>query len=63
LAQLESNLASMDVTLSPEQLARLDDVSAIQPVFPYTVLNDPATRQRFTGGKLEQFDMPSDPVA
>lgn len=63
LAQLTSNLASADVRLSPEQLARLDQVSAIRPVFPYTVLNDPATRQRFTGGKLEQFESPSDPVA
>lgn len=63
LAQLEGNLAATKVTLSPEQIARLDGASAIAPVFPYTVINDPATRQGFTGGKLELFDGPAGPVA
>jgi hypothetical protein len=49
--------------LSPEQIERLDEVSAIPSVFPYTVLNAPETRQGFTGGKLEQFDAPAEPVA
>jgi aryl-alcohol dehydrogenase-like predicted oxidoreductase len=63
LAQLENNLAATKVTLSPEQIARLDEVSAIPLVFPYRVLNDPETRQGFTGGKLEQFDAPVETVA
>src|SRR6266851_694399 len=63
LAQLEDNLAAAKVTLSPEQIARLDEVSAIPLVFPYRVLNDPETRQGFTGGKLEQFDAPVEIVA
>ncbi len=63
LAQLEGNLGATKVTLSPEQIARLDEASAIPPVFPYTVLNDPGTRQGFTGGKLEQFDAPVGTVA
>lgn len=63
LAQLESNLAAARVTLSPEQIARLDEVSAIPPVFPYTVINNPETRQGFTGGRLEQFDAPAGTVA
>ena len=63
LAQLEDNLAAAKVTLSPEQIARLDEVSAIPLVFPYRVINDPETRQGFTGGKLEQFDAPVEIVA
>jgi hypothetical protein len=51
------------VTLSPEQIARLDEVSAIPPVFPHRTLNNPETRQGFKGGKLEQFDAPGEPVA
>jgi aryl-alcohol dehydrogenase-like predicted oxidoreductase len=34
LAQLENNLAAIKVTLSPEQIARLDEVSAIPSGFP-----------------------------
>jgi aryl-alcohol dehydrogenase-like predicted oxidoreductase len=63
LAQLENNLAATKVTLSPEQIARLDEVSAIPAVFPHRMLNNSETRQGFTGGKLEQFDAPAEPVA
>jgi aryl-alcohol dehydrogenase-like predicted oxidoreductase len=63
LAQLENNLAAAKVTLSPGQIARLDEVSAIPSVFPYTVLNDPETRRGYTGGKFEQFDAPVGTVA
>jgi hypothetical protein len=38
-------------------------VSAIPSGFPYTVINDPATRELYTGGKVEQFDAPSEIVA
>jgi aryl-alcohol dehydrogenase-like predicted oxidoreductase len=63
LAQLENNLAAIKVTLSPGQIARLDEVSAIPAVFPHRMLNNPETQQGFTGGKLEQFDAPVEPVA
>jgi aryl-alcohol dehydrogenase-like predicted oxidoreductase len=63
LAQLENNLAAIKVTLSPEQIARLDEVSAIPAVFPHRMLNNPATRHGFTGGKFEQFDAPVEPIA
>ncbi len=63
LAQLENNLAAAKVRLSPEQISRLDEISAIPPVFPYTVLSDPETQQLFTGGKFEQFDASVGPVA
>jgi aryl-alcohol dehydrogenase-like predicted oxidoreductase len=63
LAQLENNLAAIKVTLSPEQIARLDEVSAIPTVFPHRMLNNPETRQGFTGGKFEQFDALVEPIA
>ena len=63
LAQLENNLAATKVTLSHQQIARLDEVSAIPLGFPYTVINDPETRQLYTGGKAEQFDAPVESVA
>ena len=63
LAQLENNLAAAKMKLSPEHIARLDEVSAIPPVFPYTVLNDPWSQQLYTGGKLEQIDAPVEALA
>ena len=63
LAQLENNLAAAKTTLSPEQIAQLDEASAIAPVFPFRMLNNPETQQGFTGGRLEQFDAPADLVA
>jgi aryl-alcohol dehydrogenase-like predicted oxidoreductase len=63
LAQLENNLGAAKMTLSPEQIARLDAVSAIPAVFPHRMIDNPETREGFTGGKLEQFDAPVEPVA
>jgi hypothetical protein len=61
--QLENNLDAAKVTLSPDQVARLDEAIAIAPGFPFRMLNNPETQQGFTGGKLEQFDAPAEPVA
>jgi aryl-alcohol dehydrogenase-like predicted oxidoreductase len=63
LAQLEHNLGAAHIRLAPDQVARLDAASAIPAIFPYTMLDDPGTRQRYTGGKAELFDGPLDPVA
>jgi aryl-alcohol dehydrogenase-like predicted oxidoreductase len=63
LAQLENNLAAAKTVLSAEQIARLDAVSAIPPIFPYTMLSDPANRDLYTGGKYEQIDAPAEAVA
>lgn len=63
LKHLESNLASTKVTLAPEDIARLDRVSALPPVFPYTLLDDTDNRQRITGGKLDLFEWPAIAVA
>jgi len=63
LAQLESNLAAAEVALSLEQVARLDQVSAIPRGYPYTVLDDPRIRDLITGGKFDDIDAPSHAVA
>lgn len=63
LAQLESNLSAAEVRLSDEQIACLDEVSKLPPVFPYTLLDNPDNRQRVTSGKLERLETPVDPVA
>lgn len=62
VAQLQSNLASTRLKLSPAQLAQLDHVSALMPIFPYTVVNDAGSQQGYTGGKLDLYDAPSIPV-
>jgi aryl-alcohol dehydrogenase-like predicted oxidoreductase len=54
--QLNANLAAANATLSAEQIARLDQVSAIPTAFPYNVLE--GTRAGYTGGKVEEFDAP-----
>jgi aryl-alcohol dehydrogenase-like predicted oxidoreductase len=63
LAQLENNLAAANVTLSHEQIARLDKVSAIPLVFPHSMIANPEVRQQYTGSKAEQFEAPAESVA
>ena len=63
LAQLEGNLAAASATLSADQIGRLDEVSAILPVYPYTVLDDPRIQELITGGKLERIDASAEAVA
>lgn len=57
-AQLDDNLASADLSLSADQVDRLDAVSAVPLGFPHELLAVPATRQRIAGGKLESLDAP-----
>lgn len=63
LGQLESNLHAADVVLSPAQVARLDQVSAIARGYPYTVLDDPRIKDLSTGGKFDEIDAPLYSVA
>jgi aryl-alcohol dehydrogenase-like predicted oxidoreductase len=63
LTQLDSNLAAARVVLSPEQIARLDQVSAVPRGYPYTVLDDPRIKDLITGGRFDQIDAPSRSVA
>jgi aryl-alcohol dehydrogenase-like predicted oxidoreductase len=63
VAQLRSYLSASSVSLSTEQIAQLDKVSAVPSVFPYGLVYDPTTQQGYTGGKAGQFDFPTKPVA
>jgi aryl-alcohol dehydrogenase-like predicted oxidoreductase len=63
IQQLDDNLGAARFKLTSEQIARLDEASAIPRVFPYTLLAGREYRQRATGGKLDQLDLPSAPVA
>ena len=53
-AQLEDNLGALDVEISPEQMARLDEVSAVPPVFPIDVLKSPAESMMFGFVSVEE---------
>lgn len=46
-AQLEDNLGALDVKLSADHLAKLDEVSAVPSVFPMDVLKGPAEGMMF----------------
>jgi aryl-alcohol dehydrogenase-like predicted oxidoreductase len=50
VAQLDDNLGAMEVEFEPEQLARLDDASAIDPGFPHEFLRRDLTRNVIAGG-------------
>jgi aryl-alcohol dehydrogenase-like predicted oxidoreductase len=63
VAQLQANLAAAKVVLSGEQIERLDAVSALRPVFPHSLLEDPANRDRIFSGKLDRFVPPRERVA
>ena len=55
LSQVEDNLASVNVTLSAEQLARLDRASAITLGFPHEFLNSPAAQGIVFGGLRDRI--------
>jgi len=50
--QLEDNLGALDLTLSADHLAKLDQVSAVPPVFPMDVLKSPAEAMMFGGVRV-----------
>lgn len=50
LAQLEDNLAALELELSADQHRRLDEVSAIDPGFPHKFLALPGLRSVLFGG-------------
>jgi diketogulonate reductase-like aldo/keto reductase len=61
-AQLDDNLAAVDVSLTADQIRRLDEVSAISLGFPHDLLAGPATQDRIAGGKRALLDLPVRPV-
>lgn len=59
--QLASTLGALDLQLSADQVARLDDVSAIPLGTPHDQIRGSAAR--IAGGELDLFDAPRIPVA
>ncbi len=57
--QLSTNLAAADLRLSPEQIARLDAVSAFPLGYPHEMLADPGAINAITGGNADLLDAPS----
>ncbi len=56
LTQFQDNLACLDVTLSPEHLQRLDEVSQIELGFPHDFLQNDMIRDRLFGGTFNTID-------
>jgi aryl-alcohol dehydrogenase-like predicted oxidoreductase len=50
LAQAEDNLGALDLTLSPEDLERLAEVTEPEPVFPQRFVDRPMVQQLMFGG-------------
>ena len=55
LSQLQDNLASFDLTLSPDQVKRLDEASSIELGFPYEMYKKELPRTFMYGGMGEQI--------
>ena len=53
LSQFEDNLACLDVTLTPEHLQRLNEVSQIELGFPHDFLGSDMIRDRLFGGTFD----------
>ncbi|MBW4541247.1 MAG: aldo/keto reductase [Myxacorys chilensis ATA2-1-KO14] len=56
LTQLQENMACLDFQLTPEQLQRLDQVSAIAPGFPHDFLQSDQAQNFAFGGTIAQID-------
>jgi len=53
-AQLEDNLGALAVDISSDQLVRLDEISAVPPVFPMDVLRGPAEGMMFGNVRVRE---------
>ncbi|MEU6128520.1 aldo/keto reductase [Saccharopolyspora sp. NPDC047091] len=56
--QLRTNLAAAELRLNPEQVARLDAVSAFPLGYPQELLADPGSINAITGGNADLLDVP-----
>jgi aryl-alcohol dehydrogenase-like predicted oxidoreductase len=63
LAQLDDTLAALRLTLSDDQLRRLDKASAVPLGFPHDFLANERNRNRIAGGDPERLDVGRVPVA
>ena len=55
LSQLQDNLASIELTLSADQLRTLDEASRIEPGFPYSIYALESARSTMYGGLRDQI--------
>jgi aryl-alcohol dehydrogenase-like predicted oxidoreductase len=55
IAQLEDNLASLTLTLSPEQVTALDEASAIEMGFPHDFYSKDLVRNFIFGGMRDRI--------
>jgi aryl-alcohol dehydrogenase-like predicted oxidoreductase len=53
LDQLQDNLSSLDIRLTPEQLQTLDESSALDLAFPYGIFTSEANRSIFGGATVK----------
>lgn len=56
LQQIQENIASLEFELTPEQLKRLDEVSAIELGFPHDFLKSEMVQNFAFGGVISQID-------
>ena len=56
LTQFQDNLASLNITLSPEHLQRLNEVSQIELGFPHDFLHNDVIRDRLFGGTFNTIE-------
>ncbi|MEP0799430.1 aldo/keto reductase [Funiculus sociatus] len=56
VSQIKDNLACLDVTLSPEHLQRLNEVSKVELGFPHDFLSNDMIRDRLFGGTFDLID-------
>ena len=62
-AQLDDTLGALTITLSADQLRRLDEASAVPLGFPHDFLAGERNRARLAGGKAELLERPRRAVA
>ena len=55
MSQLEDNLASLTLQLTPEQVIRLDEASQIEPGFPQSMYSRKLVRDFAYGGMRERI--------
>lgn len=55
LQQAEDNFGALEIVLSDEQLARLDQISALPPIFPQRFIGRPMAQQLIYGAHKVQL--------
>jgi diketogulonate reductase-like aldo/keto reductase len=61
--QVDEHLAALSVTLSDDQIRRLDAATAIALGYPHELNTSSGQREVMTGGRFDQIDYPTRVVA